>query len=146
MIKINVPDDVEDPKDFYKKEWQRLYYQLNKERYKTRKRVRTLKKYCGLLNRDIDEYLKNDPSYDEIKLINENLIREYHKQKYDQKKVSKVILEPDYYTNQFKNKIDKLYGGNIILIGEYKNRNTKTILSCKEHGNEIIVSPEDLPK
>ena len=73
MIKINVPDDVEDPKDFYKKEWQRLYYQLNKERYKTRKRVRTLKKYCGLLNRDIDEYLKNDPSYDEIKLINENL-------------------------------------------------------------------------
>jgi hypothetical protein len=52
----------------------------------------------------------------------------------------------DYYIKEFENKIYTLYKGRITLIGEYKNRHVKTLLSCKEHGGEITVRPKDLPK
>ena len=149
-IKINIPDGIEDRKTFYKKEWQRIYHQLNKDSVKLKrkiaKRIKILKKYCDLLNRDVNEYLKNNPSDDDLKIINKSLKEEYYDQKRALNNGPKVILEPDYYVNQFKNKIEQLYDGRVILVGEYKNRNTKTVLSCKEHNNEIIVNPDHLPK
>lgn len=76
-ISINIPDGVEDPLKYYQKEYNKIHYQQNKEhrneKIRYRKRIQTLKKYCGLLNKDFNDYLKDDLTYDEVIKINESL-------------------------------------------------------------------------
>jgi hypothetical protein len=148
-IKINIPDGIEDRKAFYKKEYNKISHQQNKEsrreRIKFNKRINLLKKYCGLLNRDFNEYLKNGQSDDEIKKINGLLINEYRELKKVTRKAGKPkkVFDQEYHTENFKNKLKEVFGDNITLVGNYTNRHTSIILNCKEHG-EFKFTPKKL--
>jgi hypothetical protein len=77
MIKIDIPDGVEDPLVYYKKEYSKIHYLENKERFKIQRKryksINLLKKYCIKLNRDANDYLKPDLTLNEIIEINESL-------------------------------------------------------------------------
>lgn len=139
-IIINIPDGVENRSEYYKKEYSRISHQQNKEhrreRLKYNKRIKLLKKYCTLLDRDFNEYLKDNQSDNELKEINASLIKEYRGVKKAIRKASKPknIFDREYYTSNFKNKLKDMFGDTITLSGDYINGETKTMLSCKEHG------------
>jgi hypothetical protein len=53
------------------------------------------------------------------------------------------VFDQEYHTENFKNKLKDKFGDHITLVGAYTNRETKTMLNCKEHG-EFVVIPGNL--
>jgi hypothetical protein len=136
-IFVIVPKNVGDPKEFRKKEYARLYHQLSKNDNKDAKRhgrslykrIQTLKKYCIKLNKDVNDYLTNDITLEDVIRYNESLKIQLSSLKMvKQKKVNKKRSTGRKIKNNIRNRIRK------ALRRKYETKlttSTEEILGCR---------------